>query len=342
MLRSHGPSIQLGSAVVHIHFTVIPIQLLAILSLWLITNSLEYALYIGFLYFSLLVSTLFHELAHAVTANLLNQNVTHIILYPIAGLTQLDRQPHSASTTLLIYLAGPLFNLMIALILFPIIQFGSSLPLLADLMILNIGLALFNLLPLRPLDGHEILSHAWRIMKPESERTSLNTYMISGLLLILILLAPIQLSLSARLAAATLPLYSIWLNHVTDALQRDTLTKATARLIDLDIQHPTTLTSLESRTALAQIRAAWLRNEPIFLHDTSTSQLYLLDTHTLLTTGDVKLKLPPAIEHTQSLMAGLNAMNQANLDVILVMRHSQPLGYVTQSQIDRYQPDRNP
>ena len=62
----------------------------------------------------------------------------------------------------LVSLAGPLANLVTAAILVLPVRFGMSLPGALDLLLLqmafiNIGLAVFNLIPLPPLDGYGVV-----------------------------------------------------------------------------------------------------------------------------------------------------------------------------------------
>lgn len=58
---------------------------------------------------------------------------------------------------LLIALAGPASNLLIAVIFGTLIRFGLMYELFGYIVIINIVLAIFNLIPLPPLDGSKIL-----------------------------------------------------------------------------------------------------------------------------------------------------------------------------------------
>jgi Zn-dependent protease/CBS domain-containing protein len=109
-----------------------------------------------------------HELGHAFTARRFGVRTLGITLLPIGGVAQLDRIPTRPKEELLVALAGPAVNLLLALALFgvltflvapldlrdPIPTFGAFLWRLA---LVNVGLAVFNLLPAFPMDGGRAL-----------------------------------------------------------------------------------------------------------------------------------------------------------------------------------------
>jgi Zn-dependent protease len=123
----------------------------------------------GILFILLLFAcVLLHELGHALTANVFGIHTSDIILLPIGGVARLDRIPNEPKQELLIAIAGPLVNVVIAALL--ILYLGQRaavsdfddlntprVAMLSKLASVNIGLVLFNLIPAFPMDGGRIL-----------------------------------------------------------------------------------------------------------------------------------------------------------------------------------------
>jgi Zn-dependent protease len=117
------------------------------------------------------VTVLLHELGHALVAKNYHIKTKDITLLPIGGLAQLERIPEKPIEELLVSIAGPLVNLTLALLT----GFFISVPetaetLLAELskginannfflnfFLVNIWLAIFNLIPAFPMDGGRVL-----------------------------------------------------------------------------------------------------------------------------------------------------------------------------------------
>lgn len=108
-----------------------------------------------------------HELGHSFTAMHFGIGVRRILLMPIGGMAEMDSIPRQPSREFLITLAGPAVNFLIAGVLWVVLR---TVPYAADvdpdyswpaftseLLVWNIWMGVFNLLPAFPMDGGRIL-----------------------------------------------------------------------------------------------------------------------------------------------------------------------------------------
>ena len=111
---------------------------------------------------------LLHELGHALTAQRFGFTTREITLLPIGGIARLERLPDDPMQSLWITLAGPAVNIVIAAALFVALQLTGTWqpvthisltdgPFLERLMLVNISLVIFNMLPAFPMDGGRAL-----------------------------------------------------------------------------------------------------------------------------------------------------------------------------------------
>jgi stage IV sporulation protein FB len=115
----------------------------------------------------LFLCVLLHEFGHVFAARRYGVQTPDITLLPIGGVARLERIPEKPSQELVVALAGPAVNLVIAAVLY--LALDGFLPLesmevqnpgvdlLARLASVNLFLALFNLIPAFPMDGGRVL-----------------------------------------------------------------------------------------------------------------------------------------------------------------------------------------
>ncbi|MCK9150884.1 CBS domain-containing protein [Methanobacterium alcaliphilum] len=109
------------------------------------------------------ITVIIHELSHSYMAQRYGVNIEKIVLLPIGGVAQMGEIPHNPRQELIISAVGPLTNVIIAIVSY-IIYLGIKsyiYPLIStfilDFTIVNIFLAIFNMIPAFPMDGGRIL-----------------------------------------------------------------------------------------------------------------------------------------------------------------------------------------
>ncbi len=109
-----------------------------------------------------------HELGHALAARRYGIGTKDITLLPIGGVARLDRMPEDPREELVVAIAGPTVNVIIAGLLFLYLNLTGEWQALSDLnvtdgslaerlMVVNVFLVAFNMLPAFPMDGGRVL-----------------------------------------------------------------------------------------------------------------------------------------------------------------------------------------
>jgi len=131
-------------------------------------NSIAAALFGVALVLLVFLCVILHELGHALTARHFGVPTRDITMYPIGGVARLERMPDEPREELLIAVAGPAVNLVIAALLFvylmatgqdasPSAIFRGGEGFVQTLMWINIVLLGFNMPPAFPMDGGRVL-----------------------------------------------------------------------------------------------------------------------------------------------------------------------------------------
>ncbi|HEX5412108.1 MAG TPA: site-2 protease family protein [Terriglobia bacterium] len=117
-------------------------------------------------YLGLFVIVLLHEFGHALACRQVGGRASRILLWPLGGIAYVQ-PPQRPGATLWSIAAGPLVNVVLMPILWALVMmstaFGWALSapdahtLLSMLALINSVLLVFNLLPVYPLDGGQIL-----------------------------------------------------------------------------------------------------------------------------------------------------------------------------------------
>jgi Zn-dependent protease/CBS domain-containing protein len=111
---------------------------------------------------------LVHELSHCVVARAFKLTVRRILLYPLGGFSEIEQEPPTPAKEFAVSVVGPLTSLALAACGFgldAVLHPGGIPRVLIDQLILaNLLVGVFNLLPGLPLDGGRILrAGVWKL-----------------------------------------------------------------------------------------------------------------------------------------------------------------------------------
>jgi len=151
---------------VKVHFTF-----LLLVAWWAISGYQEGgpsgAVHATVLLLSLFTCVTLHEFGHILMARRFGVRTPDVILLPIGGVARLERIPDKPKEELLIALAGPFVTLVLAAVFYGwLVLTGQPItpsdelahaPLVVALLVMNVILLVFNLIPAFPMDGGRVL-----------------------------------------------------------------------------------------------------------------------------------------------------------------------------------------
>jgi len=170
-----GGSFKIGRAFgidVKVHWTFLLLIVFFGLLAYQATGSAGRALAVIGLILGLFVCVLLHEYGHSLTAQRLGIEINDITLLPIGGLARMKSLPERPADEVKIAIAGPLVNVVLAPVFFGVGYLLGSSPFSATgfvsaadsagqffsfLGVVNVLLAVFNLIPAFPMDGGRVL-----------------------------------------------------------------------------------------------------------------------------------------------------------------------------------------
>jgi Zn-dependent protease len=145
------------------------------------------AVFVILLYLSVLV----HELSHSIVARGYGLPVRRIVLYPLGGVSEIDKEPETPLREFCVSAAGPALSLVLAGIgwgLTNVFVTGWSGELVWQLLWVNIIVGVFNLAPGLPLDGGRMLRAViWKFTKKPATATIAAAWVGRGLAVALLL-----------------------------------------------------------------------------------------------------------------------------------------------------------
>jgi Zn-dependent protease/CBS domain-containing protein len=294
---------------------------------------------------------LLHEFGHALTAQRFGVPTRDITLYPIGGIARLQRIPRDPRQELLIAIAGPAVNIVIAAVLFlgllaagqPIDLPGSLRMvggnLASKLMVFNLWLVAFNILPAFPMDGGRVLRAflAERMEYGRATQIAANVGQamafvfgflgLSGYPLLLFIALFVYLgaaeeaaTVQAELAFRGVPVREAMLTRFATLVPGDPLTRATELLLagtqhDFPVVENGATIGLLTRSALVSALAERGPDSPV---------------------QEAMQPAPPAVSPMASLESTFQRIRESEAQTVPVEENGQLVGLVTLENIGEF------
>jgi len=181
---------------VELHFTFLLFVGWIAVSRGLLTGNAGQAVGAVTLLLMIFACVLLHELGHALTARRYGIQTRDIILLPIGGLARLQRMPDKPQHEIVVALAGPAVNVVIAGLLYlvssgldrPLLETATRGGMIETLLVVNVVMVLFNLIPAFPMDGGRVLRAVLALRLPYTRATRIASYVGQGIALLFALL----------------------------------------------------------------------------------------------------------------------------------------------------------
>ena len=158
---------RLGGIDIYLHFTFLVLIAWIGLAYWQLEGTVEAVISgVGFI-LALFACVVLHEFGHALTARQFGIGTRSIVLLPIGGIASIEKTPEDPREEILIALAGPAVSFGIAALLWLVLRASTGIAtmdslslsegsFLQRLMLINLLLGAFNLLPAFPMDGGRV------------------------------------------------------------------------------------------------------------------------------------------------------------------------------------------
>jgi Zn-dependent protease/CBS domain-containing protein len=219
----------------------------------------------------LFVSVLLHELSHSFVAMAHGLSVRGITLHVFGGVSHLEDEAPSPRAEFLIAVVGPITSFAIAAVLWTISAAGVVQPVWAQavvtyLVLVNVAVGIFNLVPGFPLDGGRLLRAAlWKWKGTLGQATYIASRVGVGFAFALMALGVLQILSGAVLGGFWFILIGMFLRSAADASYSQTaLRDALARLPVRDIMTREVVTVRPEATVGELADAFWAHHVTSF------------------------------------------------------------------------------
>ena len=306
------------------------------------------ALSIVFLVLALFTCVLLHEYGHALTARKFGIGTADITLLPIGGVARLERMPSNPRQELLVAIAGPAVNVVLAALIGLIIVITKSpMPqnpanlleggILWNLLRMNVVMILFNMLPAFPMDGGRVLRAALAMKMSYAKATRTAATIGQGMAVVFVLFGLLTGHFMLMFIA-----FFVWIgasNEAQDAEQDSLLSGLTVR--DAMVTDYRRLTPEDTAQNTVQlILQGWQADFPVISHGQFVGIVTRQDVVTALEAGNLSQPVAnfmrtDALRCTpeENLDTALDTLRASHLPLLPVISDGRLIGLLTSENV---------
>jgi Zn-dependent protease len=141
----------------------------------------------------LFVGVLLHELGHSWTARRYDITITSITLWIFGGMAHMENLPEDWNVEFYVALAGPVMSVLVAAVCYGLLFVVPAQPVVVFvigwLAVINLTLAIFNMIPAFPMDGGRVLRALLARSRPYAEATQTAASVGKGMAILLAVVA---------------------------------------------------------------------------------------------------------------------------------------------------------
>jgi Zn-dependent protease/CBS domain-containing protein len=285
----------------------------------------------------LFVGVLLHELGHSWTARRYGITITSITLWIFGGMAHMEDLPEDWNVEFYVALAGPAMSLLVAAVCYGLLFVVPASPVVVFvvgwLAVINVTLAVFNMLPAFPMDGGRVLRALLARSRPYADATRTAATVGKGMALLLALaavfsFAPILLlvAMFVYVAAGAESRATVLRDLLADMIVRD-LMSTDVRAVAPD----TTVDEFLERVVTERTTAY-----PVVDRDTVTGLVALAAVRDVpsaerrsRTVADLMGAAPPSVGPDADAFDALRTMSEAGSDRVLVVEDGRFVGQIT-------------
>ena len=285
----------------------------------------------------LFVGVLLHELGHSWTARRYDVTISSITLWIFGGMAHMENLPEDWDVELYVALAGPAMSVLVGAVCYALLFVVPPAPTLifvvGALAVINVTLAVFNLLPAFPMDGGRVLRALLARNRPYAEATQIAATVGKGMSILLAVFA--VLAFAPLLLLIAMFVYIAAGAESRTTVLRDLLRGLTVReLMSSDVRTVTPETSVSE--FLDRVVTERTTVYPVMDRGTVSGVVRLEsvrridpDDRETTTVADVMDAAPPSVAPDSDAFEALLAMSSAKGDRVLVVEDGRFIGQLT-------------